>query len=118
MWLPRFCSTLCAFLPPLLQVAGLDVGWGQQLDMAPDTRFPHRFALTRHLPPGQYQFKFIIVSGDGRLDLAFLSLVGWVASIGLTRHLPPVPVQLYHCDVRRDITLVLWLIQIVLYVCT
>lgn len=44
------------------QVAGLDVGWGQQLDMAVDERFPYRFALTRHLPPGTYQFKFIIVS--------------------------------------------------------
>ncbi|KAI7843358.1 hypothetical protein COHA_003054 [Chlorella ohadii] len=49
------------------QVAGLDVGWGQQLDMAPDTRFQHRFALMRHLPPGQYQFKFII---DGRWGYA------------------------------------------------
>jgi hypothetical protein len=49
------------------QVAGLDVGWGQQLDMAVDQRFPHRFALTRHLPPGMYQFKFII---DGRWGYA------------------------------------------------
>lgn len=46
-----------------LQVAGLDVGWGQQLPMEPDTRYPHRFVLRRELPPGQYQFKFVIVSG-------------------------------------------------------
>lgn len=47
---------------PSLQVAGLDVGWGQQLDMARDERYLHRFLLRRQLPPGTYQFKFIIVS--------------------------------------------------------
>ncbi|KAL4443451.1 hypothetical protein ABPG75_011188 [Micractinium tetrahymenae] len=49
------------------QVAGLDVGWGQQLPMEPDTRYPHRFLLRRELPPGQYQFKFVI---DGRWGYA------------------------------------------------
>lgn len=43
-------------------MAGLDVGWGQQLPMEPDTRYSHRFVLRRELPPGQYQFKFVIVS--------------------------------------------------------
>ncbi|EFN57929.1 hypothetical protein CHLNCDRAFT_142013 [Chlorella variabilis] len=45
---------------PPTPVAGLDVGWGQQLDMAPDPQFQHRFLLQRCLPPGTYQFKFII----------------------------------------------------------
>jgi hypothetical protein len=49
------------------QVAGLDVGWGQQLSMGPDPRFPHRFLLTRSLPPGTYQLKFVI---DGRWGYA------------------------------------------------
>ncbi|PSC72542.1 phosphoglucan phosphatase amyloplastic [Micractinium conductrix] len=49
------------------QVAGLDVGWGQQLDMKPDPRYRHRFLLMRDLPPGTYSFKFII---DGRWGYA------------------------------------------------
>lgn len=61
-------------MPALPQVAGLDVGWGQQLAMQPDRRYPHRFVLERELPPGQYQFKFIIVSG---LGLGFASLFPW-----------------------------------------
>jgi hypothetical protein len=61
---PHSCSHA---LPGLscCQVAGLDVGWGQQLSMGPDPRFPHRFLLTRSLPPGTYQLKFVIVSGGG-----------------------------------------------------
>ena len=43
-------------------MAGLDVGWGQQLDMAPDPRYQHRFLLQRELPPGCYTYKFVIVS--------------------------------------------------------
>lgn len=45
-----------------VQIAGLDVGWGQQIDMQydPDT---HRYVLTRSLPPGRYPYKFIM---DGR----------------------------------------------------
>ncbi|CAL8461831.1 g1362 [Coccomyxa elongata] len=45
-----------------LQIAGLDVGWGQQIDMQydPDT---HRYVVTRSLPPGRYPYKFIM---DGR----------------------------------------------------
>lgn len=62
-FLTALSTARCLCSPFLPQVAGLDVGWGQQLDMAVDERFQHRFALTRHLPPGQYQFKFIIVSG-------------------------------------------------------
>ncbi|KAI3428039.1 hypothetical protein D9Q98_006425 [Chlorella vulgaris] len=49
------------------QVAGLDVGWGQQLDMEPDSQFQHRFILRRSLPPGIYNYKFVI---DGRWGYA------------------------------------------------
>ena len=41
------------------QIAGLDVGWGQQIDMDYDAR-THRYVVTRSLPPGRYPFKFIM----------------------------------------------------------
>ena len=44
------------------QIAGLDVGWGQQIDMAYDSD-THRHTVTRMLPPGRYPFKFVM---DGR----------------------------------------------------
>lgn len=40
------------------------MGWGQQLDMEPDSQFQHRFILRRSLPPGIYNYKFVIVSKD------------------------------------------------------
>lgn len=58
---PPLPTLLAAPLPPAPQVAGLDVGWGQQLDMAPDPAFAHRFLLRRALPPGTYSFKFVMV---------------------------------------------------------
>ncbi|KAK9820509.1 hypothetical protein WJX72_011109 [[Myrmecia] bisecta] len=45
-----------------IQVAGLDVGWGQPLDMTYDVE-THRFVLDRALPPGRFPFKLIV---DGR----------------------------------------------------
>ncbi|KAK9909066.1 hypothetical protein WJX75_006695 [Coccomyxa subellipsoidea] len=42
-----------------LQIAGLDVGWGQQIDMDYDTK-THRHVVTRSLPPGRYPYKFIM----------------------------------------------------------
>lgn len=47
--------------PLLVQVAGLDVGWGQQVDLQLDPA-TQRFVVQRELPPGTYQFKFIMVS--------------------------------------------------------
>jgi hypothetical protein len=44
------------------QVAGLDVGWGQELDLQRE-RGSGRWTLTRELPPGRFPFKFIV---DGR----------------------------------------------------
>ena len=44
------------------QVAGLDVGWGQELDLQRE-RGGGRWALTRELPPGRFPYKFIV---DGR----------------------------------------------------
>ena len=41
------------------QIAGLDVGWGQQIDMDYDAK-THRYLVTRSLPPGRYPFKFIM----------------------------------------------------------
>jgi hypothetical protein len=41
------------------QIAGLDVGWGQQIDMDYDTK-THRHVVTRSLPPGRYPYKFIM----------------------------------------------------------
>lgn len=41
-----------------VEVAGLDVGWGQSVELEP-ARADRRLAVTRPLPPGQYQFKFI-----------------------------------------------------------
>lgn len=58
---PRFClSCLTRVCPYLLlwQVAGLDVGWGQRVPMGIDRW--HRFAVTRHLPAGIFQFKLIV----------------------------------------------------------
>lgn len=43
----------------LLQVAGLDVGWGQQIDLEYNSE-RHRHEVTRHLPPGRYPYKFIM----------------------------------------------------------
>ena len=40
------------------QVAGLDVGWGERLDMTYDTA-TQRFCLERRLPPGRFAYKFI-----------------------------------------------------------
>ncbi|MEW5308603.1 MAG: hypothetical protein WDW38_000548 [Sanguina aurantia] len=47
--------------PPLTQIAGLDVGWNQRLDLqvAPHASGSHRFELKRSLLPGRYQYKFI-----------------------------------------------------------
>lgn len=42
-------------------MAGLDVGWGQQVDLQLDPA-TQRFVVQRELPPGTYQFKFIMVS--------------------------------------------------------
>ena len=42
------------------------MGWGQQLDMALDPVFQHRFLLQRELPPGCYTYKFVIVSRVNR----------------------------------------------------
>lgn len=44
------------------QVAGLDVGWGQQLDLEREPG-SGRWVLRRELPPGRFPFKFIV---DGR----------------------------------------------------
>ena len=41
------------------QVAGLDVGWGQQIDMDYNSDL-HRYEVIRHLPPGRYAYKFIM----------------------------------------------------------
>ena len=42
----------------MIQVAGLDVGWGQRLDLQlnPQTQ---RFELERSLPVGKFAYKFI-----------------------------------------------------------
>lgn len=45
-----------------VRVAGLDVGWGQSVPMVASSTYMPRLWLTRHLPPGTYQFKFIWVS--------------------------------------------------------
>ncbi|MEW5298707.1 MAG: hypothetical protein WDW36_001798 [Sanguina aurantia] len=44
-----------------VQIAGLDVGWNQRLDLqvAPHASGSHRFELKRSLLPGRYQYKFI-----------------------------------------------------------
>lgn len=44
------------------QVAGLDVGWGQQLDMEREAG-GGRWVLRRELPPGRFPYKLIV---DGR----------------------------------------------------
>lgn len=41
-----------------VKVAGLDVGWGQSLELMPDEN-TRRLAITRNLPPGKYEYKFI-----------------------------------------------------------
>ena len=46
-------------LPVLVQIAGLDVGWGQQIDMDYNSD-RHRYEVIRHLPPGRYPYKFIM----------------------------------------------------------
>ena len=52
----------CNTLPVLVQGAGLDLGWGQQIDMDYNSDL-HRYEVIRHLPPGRYAYKFIM---DGR----------------------------------------------------
>jgi len=42
------------------RVAGLDVGWGTQLPMAPNPRAGGRLEVTRRLLPGRYPFKFVL----------------------------------------------------------
>jgi hypothetical protein len=42
----------------VVEVAGLDVGWGQKVALAADPA-TGRLAARRHLPPGEYQYKFI-----------------------------------------------------------
>ena len=42
----------------LPQVAGLDVGWGQKLDLQLDPR-TQRYTLERELPVGKFGYKFI-----------------------------------------------------------
>jgi Glycogen recognition site of AMP-activated protein kinase/Dual specificity phosphatase, catalytic domain len=41
-----------------VQVAGLDVGWGQSVPLEPSKKFKN-LSVERNLPPGTYQFKFI-----------------------------------------------------------
>lgn len=41
-----------------LQIAGLDVGWGNRLDMALNSQGTG-FVLNRELPPGKFNYKFI-----------------------------------------------------------
>lgn len=42
-----------------VQVAGLDVGWGRQIDLERE-RGTGRFVLRRSMPIGQYQYKWIV----------------------------------------------------------
>ena len=46
-----------------VQVAGLDVGWGEALELKPSHHTPGRLELRRELLPGRYPYKFIV---DGR----------------------------------------------------
>lgn len=41
-----------------VKVAGLDVGWGQRLDLQLDPK-SQRFVLERNLPVGKFGYKFI-----------------------------------------------------------
>lgn len=41
-----------------VEVAGLDVGWGQSVPLEPNQEFKS-LSVERNLPPGKYQFKFI-----------------------------------------------------------
>jgi len=41
-----------------VEVAGLDVGWGQSVPLTPNQKFKS-LSVKRNLPPGKYQFKFI-----------------------------------------------------------
>ncbi|KAK9846581.1 hypothetical protein WJX81_006986 [Elliptochloris bilobata] len=50
------------FTASRFQVAGLDVGWGQQLDMEREVG-SGRWVLRRELPPGKFPYKLIV---DGR----------------------------------------------------
>jgi hypothetical protein len=48
-----------------VEVAGLDVGWGRRLPLEPlSARSTGRLAVSRELPPGAYQYKFVF---DGAL---------------------------------------------------
>jgi len=47
----------------VVQIAGLDVGWGAALDLQPSAARPGRLELRRELLPGRYPYKFIV---DGR----------------------------------------------------
>lgn len=42
------------------RVAGLDVGWGTQLQMVPNPQNGGRLEVTRRLLPGRYPFKFVL----------------------------------------------------------
>ena len=42
----------------MLQVAGLDVGWGQRLDLTLDPQ-TQTYVLERELPVGKFNYKFI-----------------------------------------------------------
>lgn len=42
----------------MLQIAGLDVGWGQRLDLQLDLK-AHRFTIERDLPVGKFGYKFV-----------------------------------------------------------
>ena len=52
------CPTVFLWLRDALQVAGLDVGWGQRLDLQLETK-SQRFVLERNLPIGKFGYKFI-----------------------------------------------------------
>jgi hypothetical protein len=45
-----------------VRIAGIDVGWGQSVQMLPKYTGQRAIHMVkRHLPPGKYQFKFIWV---------------------------------------------------------
>nr|QKY15166.1 phosphoglucan phosphatase (LSF) [Polytomella parva] len=46
-----------------IQIAGLDVGWHQRLDLKPTLEVPSRFEVKRNLLPGRYLYKLVIDGG-------------------------------------------------------